>query len=431
MREPASTSSIGRPPETNRPISSSGRCVAESPMRWNGCVGGALEALERQRQMGAALRAGDGVHLVDDHGLDPAQHLPALRGEEEIERLGGGDQDVGRRAQHLAALALVGVARPHADRQRRAEPGERAAEVALDVVVERLQRRDVEQAQPLAGARVEAVDPGQERRQRLARAGRCLHEHVRAARDHGPGGKLRRRRAGKRALEPGARCGAEACECVHPPRVSRRVAAWPVAGAGYGHLGSPAWPTTTPIHFSGDPEADAFLGESPLALMIGFVLDQQVTVQKAFSSPLVLAQRLGGLDATRSRRWIRHGSRTSFREKPALHRFPANMARRTQEFCAAIASEYDGDAAAVWTGARDGADLEQRLLALPGIGEMKARTIIGVIAKRLGVRPQGWEEFAPLHESLGDVDSPQALAEYQAAKRARKAAYRAAQQQTA
>ena len=86
------------------------------------------------------------------------------------------------------------------------------------------------------------------------------------------------------------------------------------------------------------------------------------------------------------------------------------MARRTQEFCAAIASEYGGDAAAVWTGARDGADLERRLLALPGIGEMKARTIIGVIAKRLGVRPKGWEEFAPLHESLGDVDSPQALA---------------------
>ena len=186
-------------------------------------VGGALETLERQRQMGAALGAGDGVHLVDDHGLDPAQHLPALRGEEQIERLGGGDQDVGRRPQHLAALALVGVARPHADRQRRAEPGERAAEVALDVVVEGLERRDVEQSQPLAGARVEAVDPGQERSQGLPRAGRSLHEHVRTARDHGPGGKLRRRRAGKRTLEPGARCRAEACECVHPPRVSRRV----------------------------------------------------------------------------------------------------------------------------------------------------------------------------------------------------------------
>ena len=189
--------------------------------------------------------------------------------------------------------------------------------------------------------------------------------------------------------------------------------------------------TTTPIHFSGNPEADAFLGESPLALMIGFVLDQQVTVQKAFSSPLVLAQRIGGLDAKQIAGMDPQALEDAFREKPALHRFPANMARRTQEFCAAIASEYDGDVAAVWNGARDGADLERRLLALPGIGEMKARTIIGVIAKRLGVRPQGWEEFAPLHESLGDVDSPQALADYQAAKRARKAAYRAAQQQTA
>ena len=177
--------------------------------------------------MRAALRAGDGVHLVDDHGLDPAQHLPALRGEEQVERLGSGDQDVGRRAQHLAPLALVGVARPHADRQRRAEPGERAAEVALDVVVEGLQRRDVEETQPLAGAPVEAVDPRQERGQRLTRAGRSLHEHVRTARDHGPRRELRRRRAGKRTLEPGARCGAEACECVHPSRVSRTAHACP------------------------------------------------------------------------------------------------------------------------------------------------------------------------------------------------------------
>lgn len=188
--------------------------------------------------------------------------------------------------------------------------------------------------------------------------------------------------------------------------------------------------TTRPIHFTGDPEADAFLGESPLALMIGFVLDQQVTVQKAFSSPLVLSQRIGGLDAKTIAAMDPQALEDAFREKPALHRFPANMARRTQEFCAAIVSEYDGDAAAVWEGARDGADLERRLLALPGIGEMKARTMVGVIAKRLGVRPQGWEEFAPLHESLGDVDSPEALADYQAAKRARKAAYRAAQQPT-
>jgi uncharacterized HhH-GPD family protein len=181
----------------------------------------------------------------------------------------------------------------------------------------------------------------------------------------------------------------------------------------------------TPIHFTGDPEADAFLGESPLGLMIGFVLDQQVTVQKAFSSPLELSKRLGGLDAVEIAAMDPDALTEVFRAKPALHRFPATMARRVQEHCAVLASDYGGDAAAVWTGARDGADLERRLLALPGIGEMKARTMIGVIAKRLGVRPPGWEQLAPQHHSLGDVDSPQALADYQAAKRARKAAYRA------
>lgn len=179
-----------------------------------------------------------------------------------------------------------------------------------------------------------------------------------------------------------------------------------------------------PLHFTGDPEADAFLGANPLALMIGFVLDQQVTVQKAFSSPLELSKRLGGLDATAIAAMDPGALEEVFQTKPALHRFPANMARRVQEHCATLASEYDGNAALVWTGARDGADLEQRLLALPGIGEMKAKTMVGVLAKRLGVRPQGWEEFAPKHPSLGDVDSPEALLAYQAAKRAYKAALR-------
>ena len=190
--------------------------------------------------------------------------------------------------------------------------------------------------------------------------------------------------------------------------------------SGYDRHGSP-------IHFTGDPEADAFLGESPLALLIGFVLDQQVTVQKAFSSPLELSKRLGGLDAHEIAAMDTGRLEEVFREKPALHRFPANMARRTQEFCAALVSDYDGDAAAVWNGATDGADLERRLLALPGIGEMKARSLVAVIAKRLGVQPPGWEEFAPQHACLGDVDSPEALADYQAAKRAHKAALRAQQ----
>jgi len=179
------------------------------------------------------------------------------------------------------------------------------------------------------------------------------------------------------------------------------------------------------LHFTGDPEADAFLGASPLAMTIGFVLDQQVTVQKAFSSPLELSKRLGGLDAAAIAAMDPETLEEVFRTKPALHRFPANMARRVQEHCAVLVSEYDGDVASVWTGARDGGDLERRLLALPGIGEMKARTMVGVLAKRLGVRPQGWEEFAPKHLSLGDVDSPQALADYQAAKRARNATQRA------
>ncbi len=185
---------------------------------------------------------------------------------------------------------------------------------------------------------------------------------------------------------------------------------------------------TTPIHFSGQPEADAFLGESPLALMIGFVLDQQVTVQKAFSSPLELSKRLGGLDANEIAAMDIDELIAAFVEKPALHRFPANMARRTQEFCAYLASEYDGDVTRVWNEAKDGADLERRLLELPGIGEMKARSLMAVIAKRLGVKPAGWEQFAPQHECLADVDSPEALVEYQSAKRARKAAARAAQQ---
>jgi uncharacterized HhH-GPD family protein len=115
-----------------------------------------------------------------------------------------------------------------------------------------------------------------------------------------------------------------------------------------------------------------------------------------------------------------------FRAKPAIHRFPGTMATRTQELCAAIVSEHDGDAARVWTEAKDGGDLKRRLLDLPGIGEMKAKTLIAVLGKRFGVRPPGWEEVAPGHMSLGDIDSAEKLEEYQAAKRAHKASLRRA-----
>ena len=180
------------------------------------------------------------------------------------------------------------------------------------------------------------------------------------------------------------------------------------------------------LHFTGDPEADAFLAEDPLALLVGFVLDQQVTVQKAFSGPLELRRRLGSFDAATIAATDPAELEEAFRTRPAIHRFPGAMAGRVQELCAAIAEDYDGRAERVWTEAESGADLKRRLLALPGIGEMKAKTLVAVVAKRLDVQPPGWEEVAPQHMTLGDVDSDEALLDYQAKKRAHKAAMRAA-----
>jgi uncharacterized HhH-GPD family protein len=180
------------------------------------------------------------------------------------------------------------------------------------------------------------------------------------------------------------------------------------------------------LHFTGNDEADALLAEQPLALLIGFVLDQQVPVQKAFSGPLELKRRIGNLDASAIAGMDPGELDRAFRERPALHRFPGTMAMRTQELCAAIATDYDGDAARVWTEASDGKDLQQRLLDLPGIGPMKARSLIAILGKRFGIKPPGWEDVAPSHPTLGDVDSVEALLDYQAKKRAHKAAMRAA-----
>ena len=179
------------------------------------------------------------------------------------------------------------------------------------------------------------------------------------------------------------------------------------------------------LYFTGDPEADAFLGREPLALLIGFALDQQVTVQKAFSSPLELSRRLGGLDAAQVAGMEPAALDEVFRAKPALHRFPGNMAKRVQELCRVIVSEYGGDAERVWTEAADSADLKRRIEGLPGFGDMKVRSLTAVLWKRLGVEMA--KEIAPDHPTLGDVDSPEALDEYQAKKRAYKAAVRAGQ----
>jgi uncharacterized HhH-GPD family protein len=188
----------------------------------------------------------------------------------------------------------------------------------------------------------------------------------------------------------------------------------------------PAMTTAERLPFTGDDEADRLLATDRLALLIGFALDQQVTVQKAFSGPLVLRQRLGHLDAARIAATDPAALDTVFRTPPALHRFPGSMAGKVQALCAAIATDYANDASRIWTEATDGADLKRRLLALPGFGDMKVAAILSISAKRLGVTLPGLDAVLPTHPTLGDVDSAGSLADYQAGKRAKKAAARAA-----
>jgi uncharacterized HhH-GPD family protein len=178
---------------------------------------------------------------------------------------------------------------------------------------------------------------------------------------------------------------------------------------------------TDRLHFTDSDEANALLVSEPMALLIGFALDQQVTVQKAFSGPLVLQERLGTLDAATI---AGADLEPIFRERPAIHRFPGAMATRVRDLAAHIASEYDGDAGRVWGDATSADDLRARLHALPGFGEMKVNSLAAVLARRFGVAAA--EPLVPGHPTLGDVDSPEALAEYQAGKRAHKAAMRAA-----
>jgi uncharacterized HhH-GPD family protein len=182
---------------------------------------------------------------------------------------------------------------------------------------------------------------------------------------------------------------------------------------------------TSRLPFTGNADADELNASDPLALLIGFALDQQVTVQKAFSGPRDLRARLGHLDARRIAGTDPAELDRVFRQQPALHRFPGSMAGKVQALCAAIAERYDNDASKIWREAKDGRDLQQRLLDLPGIGEMKARTITAVLGKRLGVSLPGLAEVMPDYPTLGDVDSADALASYQAGKRAKKAELRA------
>lgn len=179
------------------------------------------------------------------------------------------------------------------------------------------------------------------------------------------------------------------------------------------------------LPFTGDPEADALVAADPLALLVGFVLDQQIPIQRAFAAPLELRRRLGTLDAATIAALDPEAVERAFRTPPALHRFPGAMAARVRGLCAAIVARHDGDAARIWADARDARDLAGRLARLPGIGPAKAATIVALLALRLGVRADGWEAIRPAHPTLANVDSPEALAAYRTAKQAAKAAAKA------
>lgn len=183
------------------------------------------------------------------------------------------------------------------------------------------------------------------------------------------------------------------------------------------------------LHLSQDPDADELLSEDPLALLIGMVLDQQIPLERAFSSPLDLKKRLGGrLDAAEIATMDPDELSKVFSERPALHRFPAANAKRVQELCRIVIDDYEGDPAAVWNGAGDGSDLYRRVKALPGFGEQKARIFIGLLGKQLGVRPVGWEAAAGkfgqpgTYMSVADIVDAQSLGRVRAYKQQMKAA---------
>lgn len=174
------------------------------------------------------------------------------------------------------------------------------------------------------------------------------------------------------------------------------------------------------LWFTEDEAACRLLADDPFALLVGFALDQQVTVQQAFLGPLRLKERLGTLEPAAV---AKADLEPLFRAKPAIHRFPGSMASRVRDLASTVADEYDGDASRLWTEAADGTDLRRRISGLPGFGEMKVKSLGAVLAKRFDVGVA--QDLVPGHPTLGDVDSPQALADYQAAKKAHKAEWQA------
>ncbi|MFD4925562.1 HhH-GPD-type base excision DNA repair protein [Streptomyces goshikiensis] len=183
------------------------------------------------------------------------------------------------------------------------------------------------------------------------------------------------------------------------------------------------------------PEADALLARSPLAALVGMLLDQQVPMEWAFSGPHTIAERLGAddLDAHAIAAYDPEAFAALLSRKPAVHRYPGSMAKRIQQLCAYLVEHYDGDAEAVWKGVGTGAEVLRRLKELPGYGEQKAQIFLAMLGKRFGVRPKGWREAAGgygpanVYRSAADITGPESLAKVRAHKQEMKAAAKAEQ----
>jgi uncharacterized HhH-GPD family protein len=181
----------------------------------------------------------------------------------------------------------------------------------------------------------------------------------------------------------------------------------------------------TELPFTDDPAANRRLATEPLALLIGMMLDQQFPMERAFLSPHLLAERLGGrLEAAAIASMGEDELRAAFQGPPALHRFPGSMALRCRDLCRQVSDVYGGDTRRIWSEAADGAELLKRLEALPGFGSAKARIFVGVVGKRLGEGPAGWESQAADWPSIADVDSFDKVYELRERKRAMKASHR-------
>ncbi|MDT9691846.1 HhH-GPD-type base excision DNA repair protein [Streptomyces sp. P9(2023)] len=191
---------------------------------------------------------------------------------------------------------------------------------------------------------------------------------------------------------------------------------------------------TTEIHLAQQPEADELLGRSPLAALVGMLLDQQVPMEWAFSGPYTIAQRLGAddLDAGQIAAYDPEAFGALLSDKPAVHRYPGSMAKRIQQLCQFLVDEYGGDAEAVWADAGTGKELLARLKALPGFGVQKAQIFLALLGKQYGVRPEGWREAAGAYgdqgsyRSAADITGPESLAKVRAFKQEAKAAAKAA-----